>query len=113
MPNAPKLKISYRGSDSLPRIASNTAELDVLHFLSRTLQAHLIDAAPQDVLAKLHNLRSVLDQQEIKLSDWPDSPSKDRMCEAFAKARNLVTQIVDEYGDAASRQGGERDVTLM
>jgi len=33
------------------------SEGDVLHFLTRTLQAHIIDAEPHDVLAKLQNLQ--------------------------------------------------------
>ena len=62
------------------------ADGDVLHFLTRTLHAHCLDAEPQYVLAKLQNLQKALDQQESTLLDWPDSPSRDRMCEALAKA---------------------------
>jgi len=77
---------------------ARSADDDVVHFLARTLQAHIIDAEPQDVLAKLRNLKSALDQQEITLSAWPDSPSKARICAALAKARNVVAQIVDDLG---------------
>jgi len=45
-------------------------DTDVLHFLTRTLQAHILDAEPQDVLAKLQNLKDALAQQERTLSDW-------------------------------------------
>jgi hypothetical protein len=76
---------------------SRAADQDVLHFLSRTLQAHILDAEPQDVLVKLQNLKRALDQQEVTLSDWPDSPSKDRICAALAKAKNVVAQIVDDF----------------
>jgi hypothetical protein len=74
---------------------------DVLHFLTRTLQAHLLDAEPRDVLAKLRNLKAALDRQEATLLEWPDSTSKNRICEALAKAKRLVAQILDEY--AATR----------
>ncbi len=67
--------------------ASQPAENDVLHFLTRTLQAHFLDARPQDMLTKLKNLQNALDQQEITLSEWPDSPSKERICAALAKAQ--------------------------
>lgn len=69
---------------------------DVLHFLTRTLQAHLLDAEPRDVLAKLQNLKAALDRQEATLLEWPDSASKNRICDALAKAKHLVAQIVDE-----------------
>jgi hypothetical protein len=84
--------------------AAKAAEGDVLHFLSRTLQAHFLDAEPRDILVKLRTLRKALDQQEITLSRWPDSPSKARICAALAKAKNLVTQIADEYGIPADRR---------
>ena len=90
MSNAAKLT-DIAGA-SLPRTSDQAAESDVLHFLTRTLQAHFLDAEPHDMLAKLRNLKNALEQQEVTLSDWPDSPSKDRICEALAKAKNLVTQ---------------------
>jgi hypothetical protein len=77
------------------------ADQDVLHFLSRTLQAHVLDAEPQDVLAKLQNLKRALDQQEATLSDWPDSPSKDRICAALTKAKNVVAQVVADFAVTA------------
>jgi hypothetical protein len=70
---------------------------DVLHFLTRTLQAHILDAEPRDVLKKLQNLKAALAQQEGTLADWPDSPSKDRICTALAKAKRLVAQIVEDF----------------
>jgi hypothetical protein len=79
-------------------MSPKAAESDVLHFLSRTLQAHFLDSDPQDMVAKLRALQTALDQQEITLSRWPDSPSKARICAALTKAKNLVAQIADEYG---------------
>jgi hypothetical protein len=70
---------------------------DVLHFLTRTLQAHFLDAEPQDVLAKLQHLQRALAQQERTLAAWPDSASKDRICAALAKAKRLVAQIIDDF----------------
>lgn len=72
-------------------------EGDVLHFLTRTLQAHFLDAEPQHMLAKLQHLQSALSQQERTLAAWPDSASKDRICAALAKAKRLVAQIVDDF----------------
>jgi hypothetical protein len=75
---------------------------DVLHFLTRTLQAHILDAEPQDVLAKLQNLQDALVQQEQTLTDWPDSPSKQRICAALTKAKRLVARIVDDFDNSQS-----------
>jgi len=77
------------------------AESDVLDFLMRTLHAHCRDGDPHDILVKLHNLKRTLDQQENKLSDWPDSPSKERICEALVRAKTFVVQMVDDYRTAA------------
>jgi len=82
---------------------SSGADQDVLHFLSGTLQAHILDAEPQDVLTKLQNLKRALDQQEVTLSDWPDSASKGRICAALAKAKNFVAQIVDDFAATAEK----------
>jgi hypothetical protein len=93
--------------------ASQPVDQDVLHFLSRTLQAHCLDAEPQYVLTKLKNLQSALSQQEITLADWPDSPSKERICAALAKARNVVSQIVDDLGAETGRYSAVQHVKAM
>jgi len=80
-----------------PKLSAAGADGDVLHFLTRTLQAHCLDAEPERLLTKLRSLQTALDQQEITLADWPDSPSKKRICEALAKARNHVAGIVDNF----------------
>jgi hypothetical protein len=80
-------------------------EGDVVHFLTRTLQAHSLDSEPQKMLTKLKELNKALDQQEVTLSDWPDSPSKQRICAALAKAKILVTRLVDEFGAGHSAPG--------
>jgi len=83
---------------------SQAVDNDVLRFLSRTLQAHFLDARPHDVLAKLQNLMTALEQQESTLSNWPDSPSKSRICTALAKAKNAVSRIVEDLSAAAQKQ---------
>jgi hypothetical protein len=81
-----------------PKLAEpRPAEGDVLHFLTRTLQAHCLDAQPQDVLEKLQNLQKALDQQQVTLLNWPASPSKDRICEALSKAKSEIAQIVNQF----------------
>jgi hypothetical protein len=95
------------------RMAASAADNDVIHFLQRTLQAHTLDAAPQDVLTKLQNLKSALDRQECTLSDWPDSPSKDRICTALAKARKLVARIVDEFEASAETHRSDLDAKAV
>jgi len=82
---------------------AKTADGDVLHFLTRTLQAHCLDAQPQDVLEKLQNLQKALDQQQVTLLNWPASPSKERICEALSKAKNVIAQIVDELAATAKQ----------
>jgi hypothetical protein len=100
-------------TDSGDAPSSGAADQDVLHFLTRTLQAHTLDAEPQDVLAKLQNLKRALDQQEITLAEWPDSPSKDRICAALAKAKTVVAQIVAEFGAADGQRSAPRNAKAM
>jgi hypothetical protein len=85
--------------------AAKAADGDVLHFLSRTLQAHFLDAEPADMLEKLRNLKTALDQQEATLSRWADSPAKERICAALAKAKTLVTEIADEFAKTTDDEG--------
>jgi hypothetical protein len=81
----------------------------MLHFLTRTLQAHCRDSDPQIVLEKLKTLQSALDRQEVTLAHWPDSPSKHRICEDLGKAKTLVAQFVDEFGTAAQKRFAHGD----
>ncbi len=87
---------------------ARAADNDVLRFLSRTLQAHFLDARPQEILAKLQNLEIALEQQESTLSAWPDSPSKNRICTALAKARSAIAEIVDHLIISAARNDPDR-----
>jgi hypothetical protein len=75
------------------------SDSEILLFVTRTLQTG--DADTADVFAKLQSLKGVLGQQEFMLSDWPDSPNKDRMRNALANAKNLVAQIANDLAGAA------------
>ena len=81
------------------------AEGDVLNFLSRTLQAHILDGEPDGALEKLQTLMIALEKQERTLADWPDSASKARICTALAKARDTVAKIVADLARPPSEAG--------
>jgi hypothetical protein len=102
-------RIGASSGARLPQ-AADDGDGDIVHFLTRTLQAHFLDAEPQRMLDKLQNLKSALDQQEITLADWPDSPSKGRIREALAKARNLVAEIAENFGNETSAPGNSEAV---
>jgi hypothetical protein len=89
------------------------ADGDVLHFLTRTLQAHCLDSEPQDMLVKLQNLKDALDRQDATLAAWPASPSKERICTALAKARTLVAEIVDQFANTAQKQSEVRVIDAI
>ncbi len=93
--------------------SARAADNDVLRFLSRTLQAHFLDARPQEVLAKLQNLMVALEQQESTLSGWPDSPSKNRICTALATARGAVSRIVENLSAAAVQPPDHRTFNAL
>lgn len=84
----------------------HSAEDDVLHFLSRTLQAHNLDGESQGALVKLRTLMIALEKQESTLSNWPDSPSKARICSALAKARDTVSRVVADLARQRPEGGG-------
>lgn len=81
------------------------AESDVLNFLSRTLQAHIVDGEPRVALEKLQILMIALEKQERTLADWPDTASKARICAALAKARDTVAKIVADLKRSPSEAG--------
>jgi hypothetical protein len=105
-----------KASSAIERRSAPSAaapDSDVLPFLSRTLQAHFLDAKPQDVLAKLQNLKLALEQQENTLSAWPDSASKSRICNALAKARLAVSQIVEDLSATTQRESNNRAANAL
>jgi hypothetical protein len=115
MPKAAKrFDVDVAASIATKSIAPNkAADGDVLHFLTRTLQAHFLDSEPHDMLAKLQNLKDALDRQEATLAAWPDSPSKERICTALAKARAQVAEIVDQFADTPQKQSNVRVVDAI
>ena len=80
--------------ENRPVSRPQAAESDVLPFLSRTLQAHILDGETHGALEKLQTLLIALEQQERTLADWPDTASKARICAALATARTAVSKIV-------------------
>jgi translation initiation factor RLI1 len=111
---AKKIDVDVAASIAPKSIApKKAADGDVLHFLTRTLQAHFLDSEPQDMLAKLQNLKDALDRQEATLAAWPDSPSKERICTALAKARALVAEIVDQFANSAQKQSDVRAIDAI
>ncbi len=95
-------------SERVKAAVAKATEGDVLHFLSRTLQAHFLDARPDDIVEKLRNLERALEQQEATLTRWPDSPAKERMCAALTRAKNLVSQIAADCTDQGENKSGEK-----
>ena len=54
------------------------SDSEILLFVTKTLQSRTSDQESPDFSAKLQLLKDILDQQEIDLLNWPNSPSKDR-----------------------------------
>jgi hypothetical protein len=77
------------------------SDSEILLFVTRTLQPHSSESEAPDGFAKLQGLKDILDQQEIDLLDWPDSPSKDRFYASLLRAKRLVAQITDDLDGAA------------
>ena len=71
------------------------SDSEILLFVARTLKPRSPETETPDIFTKLQNLKDILDQQEIDLLDWPDSPGKDRFYASLLKAKGLVAQIAD------------------
>jgi hypothetical protein len=84
------------------------SDSEILLFVARTLQPRSSEPETPDVFARLQSLKDILDQQEIDLLDWPDSPSKDRFYASLLKAKRLAAQIGDDFA-AASDDAADRD----
>jgi hypothetical protein len=82
------------------------SDSEILLFVSRTLQSRGSEPNAPDVFSKLQNLKDIIDQQEIDLLDWPDSPGKDRFYASLLKAKSLVTQVADYLEDATKDSSG-------
>ena len=77
------------------------SDSEILLFVSRTLQSRGSEPNAPDVFSKLQNLKDIIDQQEIDLLDWPDSPGKDRFYASLLKAKGLAGQITEYLAGAA------------
>jgi hypothetical protein len=77
------------------------SDSEILLFVSRTLQSRGAEPDAPDVFSKLQSLKGILDQQEIDLLDWPDSPGKDRFYASLLKAKGLAGQITEYLAGAA------------
>ena len=78
------------------------SDSEILLFVAKTLQPRASDQEATDFAAKLRTLTDILEQQEIDLLNWPDSPSKDRFYAAHLKAKRLVTELTENFSSAAS-----------
>jgi hypothetical protein len=47
-------------------------------------------------------LKDIIEQQEIDLLNWPDSPSKDRFYASHLRAKRLVAELAEIFSSAAS-----------
>jgi hypothetical protein len=84
------------------------SDSEILLFLTRTLQSDSTATEPSDVFAKLRDLKDTLERQDSALADLTHSAGKDRLCEALAKAKDLVTQIADDLAGAVRRESAAR-----
>ena len=73
----------------------------ILQFVSRTLHSRSFEPDAPNVFGKLQSLKDILNQQEIDLLDWPDSPGKDRFYASLLRAKGLAAQIADYLAGAA------------
>ncbi len=85
------------------------SESEILLFVSRTMRSRDCEPDTPDVLGKLQSLNDILDQHEIELLDWPDSPGKDRLYASLLKAKGLAVQIADYLAGAAKVDGTASD----
>lgn len=81
------------------------SDSEILLFVTKTLQSRTSDQETPDFAAKLQLLQDILDQQEIDLLNWPNSPSKDRFYASHLKAKRLVAELTKDFCDAAAANG--------
>src|ERR1700728_753727 len=81
------------------------SDSEILFFVTQTLRPHTSDQKRPDVPAMLQLLNAILEQQEIDLLAWPNSPSKDRFYASHLKAKRLVAELTKDFCDAAAANG--------
>jgi hypothetical protein len=84
------------------------SDSEILLFVSQTLHPHSSEKETPDFLAKLQALKDILEQQEIDLLAWPNSPSKDRFYASHLKAKRLVAELTEDFCDAAAADGTDQ-----
>jgi hypothetical protein len=77
------------------------SDSEILLFVTQTLQPRASDQETPDFSAKLQALTDILEQQEIDLLNWPDSPGKDRFYASYLKAKRLVAELTENFSSAA------------
>ena len=85
------------------------SDSEILLFVSRTLQTRGSEQEAHDIFNKLQSLTDILDQQEVDLLNWPNSPAKDRFYASHLKAKALTAQIADYLGAAAKADQAASD----
>jgi hypothetical protein len=81
---------------------------EILLFATQGLQSRSSDQEAPDFSAKLQVLKDILEQQEIDLLNWPNSPSKDRFFASHLKAKRLVAELTKVFCDAVAANGTDR-----
>lgn len=84
------------------------SDSEILLFVTQTLRPPISDQETPDFSAKLQLLKDVLEQQEIDLLAWPNSPSKDRFYASHLKAKRLVAELTKDFCDAAAASGTDQ-----
>ena len=77
------------------------SDSEILLFVTQTLQPRGDQETP-DFSARLQTLTDILEQQEIDLLNWPNSPSKDRFYASHLKAKRLVAELAETFSSVAS-----------
>jgi hypothetical protein len=84
------------------------SDSEILLFVTQTLQSRSSNQDTPDFPAKLQLLKDILEQQEIDLLAWPNSPSKDRFYASHLKAERLVAELTKDFCDAAAANGTDQ-----
>ena len=82
---------------------------EILLFVTQTLHPRGSDQDTLDFSAKLQALTEILDEQEMDLLNWPDSPSKDRFYASQLKAQRLVAELAENFSRAANDASAAND----
>jgi hypothetical protein len=84
------------------------SDSEILLFVTQTLQPGTSDQETPDFPAKLQVLKDILEQQEIDLLNWPNSPSKDRFYASHLKVKRLVAEFAEDFCEAAAANGTDQ-----